>query len=443
RTFYDSFDIDRGPIITVGGDVIARSEKTDDDYAYQRIYPNGNLYAPVTGYVTVVGPASGMELFENEVLEGTADALFWTRMQDLFTGEVPTGGAVELTIDPAVQQAAWNALGDSRGAAVAMDAKTGELLAMVSKPTFDPNVLATHDPTAALAAYKQLEEDPLKPLSNRAISGDMYAPGSTFKLITAAAALESGTYTPQSELDAPRQLDLPQTSIKLTNFGDSSCSPTGKMTLEEAMVVSCNTAFGWLGMELGQAAIAKQSQAFGFSQDLSIPLYVSPSAYPTGMDQAQTAMSAIGQMNVRVTPLQMAMVTATIANGGHMMKPQLVRSERDSQLRVLSQVEAEELGQPISQTTADQLSDMMFQVAERGTGTRTKVAGVRVGAKTGTAETLKEAPPNVWTVAYGESSGRTVAVAVVVEAGGERGLSGTGGTVAAPMAKAILEAVFQ
>jgi peptidoglycan glycosyltransferase len=303
--------------------------------------------------------------------------------------------------------------------------------------------LAAHDPASALQAYRQLEQDPLKPLNNRAIAGDLYAPGSTFKLITAAAALESGDYTPDSQLDAPKQLDLPLSSNKLTNFGDSSCSTTGKMSLEDALTVSCNTAFGWLGMELGQSAIAKQAQAFGFGQDLSIPLYVSPSAFPTSLDQAQTALSAIGQLDVRVTPLQMAMVTAAIANGGRMMKPQLVRSEMDSQLRVLSKVQAEELGQPISPETADQLADMMFQVAQRGTGTRTQVPGVRVGAKTGTAETQENKPPNVWTVAYGESSGRTVVVAVVVEAGGSRGLSGTGGTVAAPMVKASLEAVFQ
>ncbi|MDR1118520.1 MAG: penicillin-binding protein 2, partial [Bifidobacteriaceae bacterium] len=220
RTFYDSFNRDRGPIMARGGQVLARSERVDDDYSYQRVYANGPLYAPVTGYVTVVGPPSGLELMENAVLLGTADSLFSIpdRLREMFTGTEPTGGAVEITIDPGTQQAAWDALGDSRGAVVALDAKTGEILALVSKPTFDPNGLAVHDPAAVETAYKALEADTVRPLDNRAIAGRLYAPGSTFKLITAAAALESGDYSADSQLRAPDALDLPGSSAKLTNF---------------------------------------------------------------------------------------------------------------------------------------------------------------------------------------------------------------------------------
>ncbi|MDR1187949.1 MAG: penicillin-binding protein 2, partial [Bifidobacteriaceae bacterium] len=406
RTFYDSFDRDRGPIIAAGGDLLAKSDKVDDDYSYQRVYANGPLYAPVTGYATVVGPPSGMELIENQVLEGTADSLFWTRVQDIFTGKKPTGGAVELTIDPAVQEAAWNALGESQGAAVALDAKTGAILALVSKPTFDPNALAVHDPTAVQETYNALDADPAHPLYNRAISGDLYAPGSTFKLITAAAALESGQYKADSELQAPNSLDLPNSSAKLTNFGESSCSASGTMTLADALRVSCNTAFGWLGMELGATAIAEQAERFGFGEDLSIPLYVRPSTFPKNMDKAQTAMASIGQFDDRVTPLQMASIVAAISNGGRLMTPHLVRAELAADLRPVDETAAEELSRPISAGTAAVLKDMMVQVAENGTGTRARVDGITVGAKTGTAETAQGQAPDVWTVGFGQSQGR-------------------------------------
>ncbi|MDR1442408.1 MAG: penicillin-binding protein 2 [Bifidobacteriaceae bacterium] len=442
RTFYNSFDRDRGLIITTGGDILAKSDRVDDDYSYQRVYPNGELYAPVTGYVSVIGPPSGMELTANQLLEGTADSLFWTRIQDIFTGKKPTGGAVELTIDPAIQDAASSAIGDSRGAAVAVDAKTGEVLAMVSKPTFDPNKLAAHDPKAVQEEYARLENDPTHPLFNRAIGGNLYAPGSTFKLITAAAALESGRFDSNTELEAPKALDLPGSTAKLTNFGESSCSASGKMTLADALKVSCNTAFGWLGMELGQDAITRQAERFGFGQDLRIPVYVRPSTFPKNMDKPQTAMAAIGQFDDRVTPLQMAMTVGAIANGGHMMNPQLIRTERDADLRTVAKTNPDELKRPISASTANTLKAMMIQVAEDGTATRARVDGIQVGAKTGTAEKGEGQAPDVWTVGFGEANGRIIAVAVVVEDGGPAGVSGSGGTVVAPMVSSILKSAF-
>jgi peptidoglycan glycosyltransferase len=443
RTFYDSLDRDRGPIIAASGDVLARSDQVDDDYSYQRVYPNGPLYAPVTGYITVLPSSSGMEYIENQILQGTADSLFFSRVEDLFTGKKPTGGAVELTIEPAVQRAAWDALGDSRGAVVALDTKTGEILAMVSKPTVDPNALAAHDPEAVLTAYQALQDDPAKPLNNRAIGGDLYFPGSTFKLITAAAALESGRFEADSELEAPAALELPGTSKRLTNFGDASCSASGKMTLAEALTVSCNTAFGWLGMELGADRLAAQAELFGFDQDFSVPLYVTRSFFPRDMGAASTAQAAIGQYDVKATPLQMAMVASAIANDGRLMTPHLVRSERDADLKPVSETGVEEFSRPLTAGTAKALKDMMIQVAEDGTGGRARVDGVTVGAKTGTAEKGAGQAPDVWTVAFGEARGRSVAVAVVVEDGGPKGRAGAGGTVAAPVVATTLQAVFQ
>ncbi|MDR1798723.1 MAG: penicillin-binding protein 2 [Bifidobacteriaceae bacterium] len=442
RSYYQSFDHDRGPIIVASGQVIASSTEVDDDYGYQRQYANGPLYAPVTGYFTVLPSSTGIEWAENQVLEGTADSLFWSRIQDLVTGKEPMGGAVELTIDPVAQQAAWDALGDQKGSVVVLDAKTGEILVLVSKPSYDPNLLAAHSRDDILSAYEQMEQDPDNPLYNRAIAGNLYFPGSTFKLITAAAALESGNYTADSELEAPAELDLPNSDHKLTNFGDSSCSSTGTMTMAQALTVSCNTAFGQLGMDLGQDALNAQAEKFGFGQDLAVPLTVTPSQFPQGMSIANTAMAAIGQYEVKVTPLQMAMVASAIVNDGRLMEPHLVRTERDANLSVIATTSANELGRPISAETASTLHDMMVAVAVNGTAQRAAVDGVTVGAKTGTAQKDADHAPDVWTVGFAESGGRSLAIAVVVEDGGSAGAGGTGGTVAAPIVSTVLKAVL-
>jgi peptidoglycan glycosyltransferase len=442
RAYYDSFSRDRGPIVARDGTVLAQSKPVKDHYGNQRSYPLGPVYANITGYFSVLGSTTGMEKASDEVLKGEADSLFLSRLQDLVTGKEPTGGTIELTIDPAVQQAAWDALGEQRGAAVALDPKTGEILAMVSKPSFDPNQLAEHDAKKVDAAYKALEADPANPLYNRAIAGNLYAPGSTFKLVTAAAALANPEYTPDTELDAPSQLTLPGTSHKLTNSGDSQCSSTGKMTMTAALEISCNTAFGALGMELGQAALAQQAKAFGFGQDLKVPLSATKSTFPGSMDQAQLAMSAIGQFDVRVTPLQMAMVAAGIVNNGTVMEPYLVRTERDKQLNILSTTKPKELSQAMTPSSAKQLAIMMQGVVEDGSAGRAAVDGVTVGAKTGTAQKGEGQAPDVWTVGYGQAGGRAVAVAVVVEDGGHLGTGGFGGTVASPIVGAIIKAAL-
>ncbi|MDR1825263.1 MAG: penicillin-binding protein 2 [Bifidobacteriaceae bacterium] len=442
RSYYQSFDRDRGPIVVAGGQVIANSKPVDDDYGYQRIYADGPLYAPVTGFFTILPSSTGIERAENQVLEGTADSLFLSRLQDLVTGKEPLGGAVELTIDPVAQQAAWDAIGDQRGAAVVLDAKTGEILALVSKPSYDPNLLAAHNRDDVLAAYDAWEQDPDNPLYNRAIAGNLYFPGSTFKLITAAAALESGDYQADSELEAPQALDLPNSDHQITNYADSSCSSSGTMTMAAALTISCNTAFASLGMALGQDAIAAQAEKFGFGQDLEIPLTVTPSQFPKGMSIANTAMAAIGQYEDKVTPLQMAMVAAAIANDGRLMEPHLIRTERDADLTVMATTAAKELSRPISASTATTLRDMMLDVVTDGTATRAAVDGVTVGAKTGTAQKDADHAPDVWTVGFAEADGRTLAIAVVVEDGGAMGNGGSGGAVAAPIFAAIVEAVF-
>jgi peptidoglycan glycosyltransferase len=442
RTFYDSFNSDRGPLI-VGGEAIASSTEVDDDYGYQRSYAEGPMYAPVTGFYSVMLGMTGMEWAADGVLQGTADSLFLTRLEDLVTGTQPRGGAVELTILPEAQAAAWEGLGDQTGAVAALDPATGEVLALASTPSFDPNDLASHDTTAVQDRYDTLLNEKSNPLWNRAIAGNLYAPGSTFKLITAAAALESGRYTASSTLDAPARLALPDSSAILGNMGDSSCSSTGTMTMAQALAISCNTAFAALGLELGDDAIRTQAERFGFGRELSIPLPVTPSVFPAGPDRPQTAMSAIGQFDDRVTPLQMAMVASAIAAVGVLRTPHLVRTERGANLEVVATTPIQTLSQPLSRASARALADMMVGVVENGTGGRAAIPGARIGGKTGTAEKGDGQAPDNWFVAFGELGDRSVAVAVVVEDGGKAGRQGTGGAVAVPIARDVMKAVLE
>lgn len=446
RTLYREHGNNRGPIV-VGGEAVAVSTPVDDAFGYQRAYTNGPLYAPVTGFYSVVNGRTKIELRANEYLNGTSDSLWWSRLQNLISGEDPQGSSVELTIDPVVQQAAWDALGDQRGAVVALDPTTGAILAMVSKPSYDPNALASHVSADASAAYQALVADESDPLFNRAIEGDTYPPGSTFKLVTTAAALEAGSLTPESEIAAPDELPLPQSSSVLRNFGGASCSGTGTTTLADALRVSCNTAYGQLGIDLGAQAISDQAVEFGFDTDLTIPLRVEPSRFPTEsdgepLDGATTALSAIGQASVRVTPLQVAMVSAAIANGGELMTPYLIQQVRTPDLSVAFEADPSVFSTPISATTAEQMRDMMLGVVQSGTGTAAQISGVQVAGKTGTAETTSDVPPHAWFTGFAPADDPQVVVAVVIENGGNLGSEATGGRAAAPVARAVMEAVI-
>ncbi len=442
RTLYKQFGRDRGPLL-VAGDAVAQSVPSNDAYGYLRTYPGGAMYSHVTGYYSIIYGATGMEDAVNGYLAGTADQLFTRRLRDLLTGTQNGGAAVELTINPRAQKAAYRGLGDQRGAAVALDPRTGAVLALVSTPGFDPALLAGHNGARVIANRKKLLAEPSQPLENRAIAGGEYPPGSTFKLVVAAAALSDGRWTPTSELDGPAQLDLPQTTAALPNDNGRACGANNKVTMDRALAISCNTAFASLGMKLGENAIAQQAAAFGFGQRIQIPLTVSPSVFPTDLTTAQVAQSSIGQFDVRATPLQMAMVTAAIANGGVLMHPQLVKSVRSiNTLDVISSPAPQKLSQPVSATVADQLKTMMEHVVSSGTGTTAQLPGITVGGKTGTAQTSQDVPPTVWFTAFGQKGDQSVAVAVVVEDGGDVGAGATGGRVAAPIARSMIKAVL-
>ncbi len=383
-----------------------------------------------------------MEDVENDVLAGTADSLFYSRVGQLLTGEDPAGGSVELTLDPAVQQVAWDALGDQRGAVVAIEPSTGRILAMVSRPSYDPSTLASHDLGAVRDAWAALNADPARPLENRAIAGRTYPPGSVFKVVTAAAALESGDYTPETELPGPAELDLPQTTATLPNVFDGPCGPGDVVSLADALRISCNTAFGQLGIDLGGDALREQADAFGFDTPLRVPLRVEESTVPEGLNPPQAAQSAIGQFDVRVTPLQVAMVSAAVANDGVLMRPQLVRTVRGPDLQVVDDVQPEQLGRPVGADTARALTEMMVGVVEDGSGTAAQIEGVSVAGKTGTAQTGNDTDPHAWFTSFAPADDPRVAVAVVVENGGSAGSEASGGRVAAPIARAVMQAVL-
>lgn len=444
RTIYEQYGRARGPIV-VDGTAIAASEPVDDPYQYQRVYTDPELYAPVTGFYSLVNGSTGIESTEDDYLSGTADDLWFDRFTDLLTGDDPQGSSVELTLNAAAQQAAWDALGDQVGAVVAIEPATGKVLALVSKPSFDPNVLADHDLGAAGSAYSDLVDNDADPLINRAIGGDTYPPGSTFKLVTAAAALESGDYDPDTEIPAPDVYEYPNSTATLQNFGGSQCSPTGEQSLADALRVSCNTAFADLAVALGEDTMRAQAEAFGYDTDLEIPLSVTPSRYPPSedLDEAGLARTGIGQGDVFATPLEIAMTSATIANGGERMQPYLVDTVRSPELDVVSQTAPSTIGRSVSTSTASSLTEMMLGVVQDGTGTAAQIPGVDVAGKSGTAQHGDgTSSPHAWFTAFAPANNPEVAVAVVVEDGGSLGSEATGGAVAAPIARAVIEAVL-
>jgi peptidoglycan glycosyltransferase len=416
--------------------------KSDDLYEYQRTYPKPLLYAGVTGYFAYGGAVTGVEKSQNDVLSGEDSRLFVNRLIDLLGDKGPQGGDVELTINAKAQAAAEKELGNQRGAVVALDPTTGEILALVSHPAYDPASLSSHDTDKVVAAWKKLNADPTQPMVDRAIAGNLYPPGSTFKVVTAAAALESGKFTEESVIPGPAVLDLPQTDNDLPNDFSGSCGPNNKTTLTHALEISCNTAFGWLGMQVGANDFQAQAAKFGMGDRLQIPMSVTPSSVPAELNQPQLAQSAIGQYDVRVTPLQVAMISAAIANNGVVMRPHLVKKVTSSDLEVIDEPQPEQLSQAVSADTAAALTRMMEAVVKSGTGRAAQISGIDVAGKTGTAQHQKGKPPHAWFTGFAPSNDPRIAVAVVVEDGGDAGNEAAGGRVAAPIARAVMEAVL-
>ncbi len=442
RTLYDSYQIQRGQILLSNGQAIVTSKSDSDEYRFLRTYAQAETYAAVTGYFPVNGLPTGIEGALNSELAGTSSQQFFDRLQQTITGQDPEGDSVQLTIDPKIQQAAYDALGTQRGAIVVLNPKTGAVLAMVSKPSFDPNLIASHTTSSANGAYEKLLNQSPSPLVNRAIAGNLNPPGSTFKLVVAAAALESGKYTTKSTFASPGSLKLPGSTTVIQNSQGEACGTGKTATMALALSLSCNIPFAELGEQLGSAAISAQAKKFGFGQKLSIPLSVTPSVYPVTTDPAETMQSSFGQFDDRVTPLQIAMVSAAIANGGMLMKPNLVEKVLSPSLDTVQQMTPTTYSTPISSSTASDLKGMMLDSVDSGAATNARINGVEVAGKTGTAQNGTNDPYTLWFTGFAPANDPKAAIAVVVENGGGLGQTGFGNLVAAPIAKKVLEAVL-
>jgi len=440
RVLTEEYDRERGAIV-VAGNEIASSVATEDTLTYLRRYANGPLYAPVTGYYSITLGTRGLEEAENDVLAGNDARLTFRRLSDLFTGRDPAGGNVELTLDPAVQQAAMDGLAGTTGAVVALDPSTGAVLGLASTPTYDPNQLSSHDP-AAMRAYAESitpaeDSGEADPRSNQAI-GERYPAGSIFKVVVAAAALASGDYTPETVIPAPTDYVLPGTSTDLENFGGEACSSTGEQPLIDALTISCNTAFAQLGIDLGEDAVRDMAEGFGIDgEGFDMPLPVEGSTIGDIESDAALGQTSIGQRDVALTPMQAAMIASAVANDGSLMTPYLVDSIQAPDLTVIDQTEPEQLSEPFSDDVAEQLTEMMTSVVQsnNGTGRRARIDGVTVAGKTGTAEAGNDEPDHNWFIGFAPADDPQIAVAVFVKNGG-----GTGGDTSAPIARAVMEA---
>lgn len=437
RTLYEQFGQDRGSIL-VDGQEIAKSVPSNDDFEHQRVYTDSPMYSNLTGYFSLVYGATGLESAMGDELSGASDDQFYDRVVSLFSGDQPKGASVELTLDSELQKVAYNALEGHNGSIVAVDPKTGEIKAMVSRKSYDANTMSSHNTDEVVAAADQLNADPAQPLVNRAIGGDLYAPGSTFKLIDTVAALESGKYTTDTTIPNPSELPLPDTTVTLPNYRQGGCAARSQVNLQFALEQSCNTPFAQIAMELGQDEIRKTAENFGYGQELSIPLEVTPSVFPEEMNQAQLALSSIGQYDVRTTPLQVAMTSAAIANDGVMMKPSLVKNVRSSDLSVIDEFKAEQLRRSTDAETAQTVTELMTSVVDNGIASGAAVPGVKVAGKTGTAETGEDGLNDSWFTGFAPADDPQLAVAVVVE---DVDVT-TGSTVTSPSARQLFEAVL-
>jgi penicillin-binding protein A len=443
RARYDSYEVQRGSIIA-SGSAIASSVPSKDVYAWQRVYSAGKMWAPVTGWFNpALGSASGIEKAMNGPLGGTAGSLFISRIEQILTGQPPRGANVELALDATVQKVAFDALGNLQGAVVAIEPKTGRVLAMVTSPTYDPNTLASHDTKAVNAAYDALNADPTHPLYNRAIAGNLNPPGSTFKLVVASAALSTGKYTPQSTLPNVAAYQLPQSSAVVHNDTGGTCGPGATVTIADALRLSCNIPMAELAVELGDETVRAEAEKYGFNQSFDIPLSSTASTYPRSIqDDAQTALSGFGQGKVLATPLQMAMVSAGIANGGVVMNPRMVDRIINPDLSVQQTFGNTEFGRALESGLDAEMVQMMVANVSDGIATNARIDGVDVGGKTGTAENGPDKPYTLWFTGFAPAENPQVAVAVVVENGGGKGQTGSGNTIAAPIAKKVMEAVL-
>lgn len=434
---------ERGNIIVEGNPITGSTVTDGSDYKYKRKYLDGPLWSPVTGYASQAFGSTQLESLEDGILTGNDDRLFFDRTIGMFTGEKKQGGNVVTTLNAAAQKAAFDKLGSKKGAVAAIDPRTGAILALVSTPSYDPTAFAGNSKTDE-KAWVELKDSEDKKLVNRALR-ETYPPGSTFKVVTAGAALEHGVVKDiNAPTDTPEPYILPGTATPMVNHANG-CE---KASLMKALEVSCNSVFANMGNQVGRDNMVKTAEKFGFNNaEIDTPVRAFASVYDKNMPKDGNALSAIGQFNTAATPLQMAMVTAAIANNGKLMKPYMVKQLESPGLDVIEKHEPEEMSRPLSVENAKKVRDMMVNVVENGTGGNAKIRDVKVGGKTGTAQHGEgnKKRPYAWFISYAENpdGSSPVAVAVVIEDSGADREDISGGGLAAPVARAVMEAVLK
>ena len=442
RALYHEYAAPRGAILASDGTVMAMSDPIDDSFQYQRKYMNGNIYAPVTGYYSITSPADrGIEASRDRLLSGQSDSLWMDRAKSLFTGTQNKGASIETSINPRMQETAYRMLGGMSGSVVAIEPSTGRILAMVSTPSYDPGALTGHDSSDASRAYQELARRADNPMLNRATS-QLYPPGSTFKVVVAAAALESGQYSPDSEIPAGASYTLPGTAYDMTNATAAGDGVNGKISMKDALAYSSNTAFSQLGVSLGGKTIADQAKKFGYGSTITLdgtnssgsPMRAVASKFPGEQTPDKIALASIGQGDTLATPLQDAMIAAAVANGGKLMQPTLVDRVRSSDLSVISETTPSVYSQTFSADTSQALTQMMEGVTTKSYPDL-QIPGMQVAAKSGTAQIGAGNTSNDgWMIGFAPADKPKVAVAVVVH-----GISSYGMEIAGPIMKSVMQ----
>jgi peptidoglycan glycosyltransferase len=428
---------ERGLIVAADGTVVARSvPETGDERSFRREYPFGDAFAHLVGYSSFLIGNTGLEAAYSSDLRSRRD-LTISDMVAAILGRDLRPRSIEITADPELQQAALAALGDNRGAVVALDPQTGAILAAVSAPSFDPSLLLGDD---AAAQWRTLLDDPGEPTRDRG-TREIYAPGSTFKTVVAAAALDTGTAGIGTTFDDPAEYDLPGSDATISNASGRPCNDGVSATLLQAFVRSCNTIFADLSIQLGAADIGITAEALGFNQDVGFEWPVPEAVWDTrslAQDPAALGQSGIGERDVRAAPLHMAMIAAAVANDGVTVSPFAVRRVLDADGNTVTETQVTELGRAMSSQTAATLTQMMERVVTEGTGRRGAVPGVRVAGKTGTA-TGSDGFSNPWFIGFAPVDNPSIALAVFIEGTEVSGESASGGSLAAPIASELIQ----
>ncbi|MFC9685344.1 peptidoglycan D,D-transpeptidase FtsI family protein [Streptomyces sp. NPDC056948] len=447
RVTIERYASPRGDIIVDGKPITGSTETSGSDFKWKRTYKDGAMWAPVTGYASQAFGATQLENLEDGILTGNDDRLFFRNTLDMLTGKKQEGGNVVTTLSGAAQKAAYDGLKKQggKGSVVALEPSTGKILALASYPSYDPSSFAGNSTTTDTEAWQKLlkKNNPDDPTLNRGLR-ETYPPGSTFKVLTAAAALEDGLYTEADQkTTTPLPWTMPGTTTPLKNEGNIPCK---NATLRVALQYSCNTVFGKIGSDLGNEKMLAMAKKFGFTEEQFTPVRANASVFSDDMNPSETALSSIGQFNTATTPLQMAMVASAVANDGKLMKPYMVDELQARSVDTIEKTEPEEYSQPMSSENAQILQSMMETVVNEGTGSNAKIDGVKVGGKTGTAQhgVDNSENPYAWFISYAKDNdgGAPVAVAVVIEDDKAVRDDISGGGLAAPIARNVMEAVI-